>query len=430
MDIQLTPKPWYIKYRYYLLCGILFLSFSIYVIILALGPRQLKIEAEDYKIAEASEAPFMEYVDVEGLVQPIQTIQLNALENGFVERIVAEEGTMLNVGDTILVLSNPELLRSIDDEQTEWQNSQRNYREQEIEMEQRTILLRQQALEAEHQMSSLDKSLKQSREEYRMGIKSKAELDVIEEDYNYQHKKAQLQMQSLRHDSIATRLKREMVLANREASSRKLSRSTNRTSNLVVCATVAGQLSYLNVTIGQQVSAGSSIGEIKVLTEYKVHTSLSEYYIDRITTGLPAHINYQERKNEKTQERKNDNNTQFPLRISKVIPEVKDRNFVCDLVFTGDKPSNIRLGKSYRVQIELGKPETALIIPRGDFYQTTSGRWIYRLSPDGKTAHKVNIEIGRQNPQQYEILSGLNPGDRVLVSGYDKFGDVEELVLK
>lgn len=430
MDIQLKPKPWYIKYKYYILAGILFLSFSIYVLVLALGPRKLKIDAEDYKIAEAAEAPFMEYVDVEGLVQPIQTIQLNALENGLVESIVAEEGSMLNVGDTILVLSNPELLRSIDDEQTEWQNSQRNYREQEIEMEQRTILLRQQALEAEHQMSSLDKSLKQSREEYRMGIKSKAELDVIEEDYNYQHKKAQLQMQSLRHDSIATRLKREMVLANREASTRKLSRSTSRTSNLIVRATVAGQLSYLNVTIGQQVSAGSSIGEIKLLTEYKVHTSLSEYYIDRITTGLPAHINYQERKNEKTQERKNENYTQFPLRISKVIPEVKDRNFVCDLVFTGDKPSNIRLGKSYRVQIELGKPETALIIPRGDFYQTTSGRWIYRLSPDGKTAHKVDIEIGRQNPQQYEILSGLKPGDRVLVSGYDKFGEIEELVIK
>ena len=415
MDIQLKPKPWYVKYRYYLICGFAFMCFSIYVITLALGPRQLKIDAEGYKIVEATDAPFMEYIDVEGLVQPIQTIQLNALESGFVERIIAEEGAMLNVGDTILVLSNPELLRTIDDEQAEWQNSQRNYREQEIEMQQRSITLRQQALDAEHQMSSLDKSLRQSREEYRMGIKSKAELEVIEEDYNYQHRKAQLQMQSLRHDSIATRLKREMVSANREASTRKLSRSTSRTANLVVRATVAGQLSFLNVTIGQQVSAGSSIGEIKVLTEYKVHTTLSEYYIDRITTGLPASIHYNEQK--------------YPLRISKVVPEVKDRSFPCDLVFTGKRPSNIRLGKSYRVQIELCKPETTLIIPRGDFYQATSGRWIYRLSPDGKTARKVDIEIGRQNPQQYEILSGLKPGDRVIVSGYDKFGDVEELVL-
>lgn len=416
MDIQLTPKPWYVKYRYYLLAGTLFLAFAVYVVILALGPRQLQIVAEDYKIAETTEAPFMEYVDVEGVVQPIQTIQINALESGFVERIVAEEGAMLEVGDTILVLSNPELLRTIDDEQAEWQNQQRSYREQEIEMQQRSIALRQQALDAEHQMASLDKSLKQSREEYKMGIKSKAELEVIEEDYDYQHRKAQLQMQSLRQDSIATLLKQEMLQANRSSASTRLTRSVNRTEQLVVRATVAGQLSFLNATIGQQISAGSNVCSIKVMSEYKVHTSLSEYYIDRITTGLPAHIQYQDDK--------------FPLRISKVVPEVSDRSFPCDLVFTGKKPSNIRLGKSYRVQIELGKPETAVIIPRGDFYQATSGRWIYRLSPDGKTARKVDIEIGRQNPQQYEILSGLKPGDRVLISGYDKFGEIEELVIK
>lgn len=430
MDIQLTPRPWYIRYRYYLLAGTLFLAFAIYVIILAFGPRQLNIDADDYKIVKVEEAPFMEYVDVEGLVQPIQTIQVNALESGFVERIVAEEGAMLEVGDTILVLSNPELLRTIDDEQADWANQQRNYQEQEIEMQQRSITLRQQVLDAEHQMASLDKSLKQSREEYRMGIKSKAELDVIEEDYAYQHRKAQLQMQSLHHDSVTTQLKREMLQANREATNKKLCRSINRTEQLIVRATVAGQLSFVNVAIGQQVSAGSNIGEIKVLTEYKVHTSLSEYYIDRITTGLPAHISYQDRSVSQTTKQLNTQTTNFPLRISKVVPEVKDRNFACDLVFTGDKPSNIRLGKSYRVQIELGKPETALTIPRGDFYQATSGRWIYRLSPDGKTACKVDIEIGRQNPQQYEVLSGLKPGDRILISGYDKFGEIEELVIK
>lgn len=416
MDIQLTPKPWYIKYRYYLLSVILFLIFAIYVIVLALGSRQLKIDAEDHKIAEVQEAPFMEYIDVEGVVQPIQTIQVNALESGFVERIVAEEGAMLDVGDTILVLTNPELLRTIDDEQSEWENQQRNYQEQEIEMQQRSITLRQQALDTEHQMSALDKSLKQSREEYRMGIKSKAELEVIEEDYEYQHKKAELQMVSLQHDAKAALLKREMLAANRTSSSKKLSRSVSRTANLIVRATVAGQLSYLNATIGQQLSAGSNVCSIKVMSEYKVHTSLSEYYIDRITTGLPAHIQYQDKK--------------YEMRISKVVPEVSNRSFPCDLVFTGKRPSNIRLGKSYRVQIELGKPETAFTIPRGDFYQATSGRWIYRLSPDGKTAHKVDIEIGRQNPRQYEILSGLNPCDKVIVCGYDRFGDVEELVIR
>ncbi len=415
MDIPLKPRPWYSKYLYHILIATAFIVLSGYLIVRSLGPRQLRIDAGEYKIAKAEAAPFMEYVDVEGLVGPISTIRINAQESGFVERIVAEDGAMLRVGDTILVLSNPELLRTIDEEQAEWENQQRNYREQEIEMEQRSLTLRQQALDAAHQMASLEKSMQQSREECRMGIKSKAELEVLEEDYDYQRRKAALQLQSLRHDSVCTLLKREMLDANRGASRRKMSRTAERTEHLVVRATVAGQLSFLNVVLGQQVAAGTSVGEIKVLTDYKVRASLSEYYIDRITTGLPASIQYQERK--------------FPLRISKVVPEVKDRSFPCDLVFTAERPANIRLGKSYRVQIELGRPEAALVIPRGNFYQHTAGRWIYRLSPDGRTALRTPIEIGRQNPQQYEILSGLQPGDRVLVSGYDKLGDADELLI-
>ena len=343
MDIQLKPKPWYIKYRYYIVAGVAFLAFVVYVITLIVGPRQLSIDAENYKIVEVENGHFMEYVDVEGITQPILTLQINTMESGFVSRIVAEEGAILNEGDTILVLTNPELLRSIEDEHDSWQNSQRNYREQEIEMEQKSITLRQQALDASHQMARLDKSLKQSREEYRMGIKSKAELEVEEEEYEYQKQKTQLQMQSLRHDSIATRLRREMVVANREAEDKKLIRANNRTNGLVVRAPISGQLSYLAVTPGQQVSMGMSIGQIKDLSQYKVHTSLNEYYIDRITTGLPAKISYQDKT--------------FPLSISRVVPEVKERSFDVDLVFSGQKPSNIRLGKSYRVQIELGKPE-------------------------------------------------------------------------
>ena len=416
MDIPRKPRPWYVRYLYPMLAGIAFLAFATYMIVLSFSPRRLRLDSETCRVADVANAPFREFVDVEGIVQPIQTVQVNALESGFVERIVAEEGTMLQTGDTILILSNPELLRSTFDEQEEWQNSERNYREQEIEMQQKSITLRQQALDAEHQMAALDKLLRQSREEFRMGIKSKAELDVAEEEYRYQMKRTGLQMESLRHDSAATRLKREMLRANREASARKLSRSSGRTAHLVVRATVAGQLSYLGVVLGQQVAAGESVGAIKVLTEYKVRASLSEYYIDRITTGLPAHIQQEAQK--------------YPLRISKVVPEVKDRNFPCDLIFTAEKPTNIRLGKSYRVQIELGKPEKCLVIPRGNFYQHTAGQWIYRLSPDGTTARKTPVKIGRQNPQQYEVLSGLQPGDKVLVSGYENLGDAEVLLLE
>lgn len=415
MDFILAKKPWYIRYRYYIVAGVLFAAFAIYVIVLLLGPSRLRIDADSVKVEDVKDDYFLEYVDVEGIVQPILTIKVNTLESGYVERVVAEEGQMVDVGDTILVLSNPELLRNIDDERDTWANNQRNYRQQEIEMEQKSINLRQQALDARHQMAKLDKSLAQSREEYKMGIKSKAELDVAEEEYQYQVQKTKLQMQSLRHDSVATRLRSEMVRANHDSEDKKLMRTSRRVDNLVVRATVAGQLSYVGVIPGQQVGAGSSIGEIKVLSQYKIHTSVSEYYIDRITTGLPANVQYHEKK--------------YPMAISHIVPEVKDRQFDVDLVFTGKKPDNVRLGKSYRVQMELGKPERSVIIPRGDFYPVTGGKWIYRLSPDGKTARKVDVEIGRQNPQYYEVLSGLKPGDKVIVTGYDKFGEIEELCL-
>ena len=416
MDIQRKPRPWYVRYRPHILACAALAALCLYALSLALGPRKQRIRTEDIGIYEVREQPFTEYVDVEGLVQPIRTVRLNALEGGYVERILAEEGAMLREGDTILLLSNPDLLRSIIEEQAEWENRQRGFREQEIEMEQHSLTLRQQALDASHQMQSLRKSLLQSREEWRMGIKSKAELEVLEEDYEYRQRKVELQLQSLRHDSVATRLKRETVEANRKASMRKLSHSAGRIDRLTVRATADGQLSYLNAALGQQVQAGQSVGEIKVLTQYKVKASLSEYYIDRIAIGLPASIQQRD--------------SIFPLSISKVLPEVKDRNFDCELVFTSARPSNIRLGKSYRVQIELGQPEPALVIPRGDFYQSTSGRWIYRLSPDGRTARRTPVEIGRQNPAQYEVRSGLRPGDRVIVSGYDKLGDAEELVIK
>lgn len=279
MDIKLKPRPWYVKYLYHILFGLAFVAFAVYVITLSLAPRHLAIDKEEYTIAQVMESPFMEYIDVEGVVQPIQTIWVNAMEEGYVERIVAEEGAMLHKGDTILVLSNPELFRIIDEEEAEWENQQRKYREQEIEMEQHSLALQQQALEAAHQMTSLGKSLEQSREECRMGIKSKAELEVQEENYEYQRKKAELQLQNLKHDSVCTQLKQEMIEANRKASARKFSRSSARTANLIVRATVDGQLSFLNVTLGQKMIAGVNVGQIKVLTEYKVKASLSEYYI-------------------------------------------------------------------------------------------------------------------------------------------------------
>ena len=414
MDIKLEKKPWYIRYRAYLLAGGAFIIFLIYVISLSLGPRKLRIEGDNIQIAEVKNGKFMEYVDVEGLVQPILTIQVNTRESGSVDRIVAEEGTLLKKGDTILVLSNPDLLREIEDQRDEWENQRYSYKEREIEMEQKSLALKQQALQAQYEMNRLQKSFGLEKEEFKMGIKSKAQLEVSEAEYNYNLKKTALQMESLSHDSAMTIIRKDLLRNEMERGQKKYLRSMGRLEGLVVRAPINGQLSYVKATPGQQVGSNSNIAEIKVLDQFKIHTQLSEYYIDRITTGLPATVNYQGKR--------------YPLKITKVVPEVKDRMFDVDLVFTGEMPENVRVGKSFRVQIELGQPEDALVMPRGNFYQATGGQWIYKVKDD--KAIRVPLTIGRQNPQQYEVTEGLQAGDLVIVTGYDTFGEAEELILK
>ena len=416
MDIKIEKKPWYIRHRYYLLGGTAFVIFLIYVISLSFGPRKLRIETDNIQIAEVKNDKFMEYVDVEGLVQPILTIKINTREAGSVERIIGEEGTMMEKGDSILVLSNPDLLRSIEDQRYEWEKQRITYKEKEIEMEQKSLTLKQQTLQTQYEMNRLTKSFALDKEEYKMGIKSKAQLEVSEDEYNYKLQNSALQMESLRHDSAVTLIRKDLLKNDLEREQKKFTRSLERMNNLVVTAPIAGQLSFVKVTPGQQVASGESIAEIKVLDQYKIHTSLSEYYIDRITTGLPATINYQGKR--------------YPLKITKVVPEVKDRMFDVDLIFTGEMPDNVRVGKSFRVQIELGQPEQAIVIPRGNFYQVTGGQWVYKVNASKTKAIKVPLTIGRQNPQQYEITEGLQPGELVVVTGYDTFGDAEELILK
>ncbi len=414
MDIKLEKKPWYIRYRYYLAGAFLVCCGLIYVIVLASGPRRLRISAEHIQIEEVKQADFMEYVDVEGIVHPILTIIVNTREAGNVDQIIGEEGSLLKKGDTILTLTNPNLMREIEDQQDEWEKQRISYQEKALEMEQKSLTLKQQTLEAEYELNKIRKSFSLEKEEYAMGIRSKAQLEVSEDEYRYKTESTRLKLKSLQSDSSMTVIRKELLQNDRDREEKKLIRSRQRIEDLVVRSPIDGQLSFVKVTPGQQVAAGENIAEVKVMDQFKIHTSLSEYYIDRVTTGLPAAITYQGKR--------------YPLKISKVIPEVKDRLFEVDLVFTGEMPENVRLGKSFRVQIELGQPEQALVVSRGNFYQQTGGQWIYKVNADKTRAVKVPVTIGRQNPRQYEITEGLKPGDLVIVSGYDTFGEAEELV--
>ena len=416
MDIQLEKKPWYIRYRWTIVAGTVFAAFLIYVVILSFGPSRFRVDAERIQVAEVQDDKFMEYVDVEGLVQPILTIKVNTREAGSVLRIVKDEGSLVKKGDTLLILDNPELIRTIEDQRDEWEKQRYTYKEREIEMEQQSLTLKQQTLTSHYEMNSLKKKMALEKEEFKMGIKSKAQLEVAQDEFDFKLKKTALEMESLQHDSAMTVIRKELLRNDLHREQKKYERSIERLENLVVKAPVDGQLSFVRVTPGQQVSAGESMAEVKVLDAYKIHTQLSEYYIDRITTGLPATVTYQGKR--------------FNLKISKVVPEVKDRMFDVDLVFTDEMPENVRVGKSFRVQIELGQAEKALVMPRGNFYQQTGGQWIFKVNKDQTKAVKVPITIGRQNPKQYEVMEGLQPGDLVITTGYDTFGDAEELILK
>lgn len=416
MDIKLEKKPWYIRYRYHIIGGALLFIGLIYVIVLASGPSRLRISSDEIMIEEVRNDDFMEFVDVEGVVHPILTIVVNSREAGNVDRIVGEEGSLLKKGDTILTLTNPNLLREIEDQQDEWEKQRISYQEKALEMEQKSLTLKQQTLEAEYELEKIRKSFSLEKEEYAMGIRSKAQLEVSEDEFRYKTESTRLKLKSLQSDSAMTIIRKELLLNDFNREEKKLLRSRQRMEDLVVRSPLDGQLSFVKVTPGQQVTAGENIAEVKVMDQFKINTSISEYYIDRVTSGLPATISYQGKR--------------YPLKVSKVIPEVKDRLFEVDLVFTGEMPENVRLGKSYRVQIELGQPEKTIVIPRGNFYQQTGGQWIYKVNADKTKAVKVPLTIGRQNPRQYEVTDGLQPGEFVIVSGYDKFGGAEVLELR
>jgi len=415
MDRPIKKKPPLVKYRYYILGGAVFIGFVIYVIIAGTGPRRIRYSKENLEIAEVKQSKFLEYVDVEGIVQPIMTIKLNLLEGGIVERIVAEEGSMLNQGDTILVLTNLELIRTINDERDDLERQRISYEERKLDMERRSSQLKRQTMDTRYRLERLSKQYVLDQEDARIGIKSKAQLELATDEYNFNLKNTEMLLTELQHDSLMNTIQTELMRSDFLQKEKRFARSLERLNNMVVRAPISGQLSHLNVIWGDRVSMGSNIGELKKIDQFKIQTRLSEYYIDRISTGLPATVVNQNKK--------------YPLRITKINPEVRDRQFEVDLVFSEELPENTRIGKNYRIQIELGQPEDALIIPRGNFFQATGGQWIFIVNSSGNKAVKTPISIGRQNPQQYEILNGLNAGDHVIITGYDNFGDAVEVVL-
>lgn len=375
-----------------------------------------RIQRDMVSIDTVRTGDFSDHIRILGYVEPIATIYLEAAESGRVVKRPVEEGAMVRQGDVILKLENKEMLLTILEAEARFKEKKNLLRNTRIRLEKEKISLKKEMLLQDHDIKRKQRIYEQN--EILFGDKLIPEEEYIRsrEDLEYAVKLRELTLDRVFQDSLFHRVEIQQLEDELEINEKNLQFVRDRAENLNVKAPIDGQLSTLEAEIGQTIAKGNPVGQINIMTDFKIRTNIEEHFIDRINKDLKA-----------TFER---NGKKYVLRIRKLYPEVRDGNFRVDLVFQTDRPDNIRAGQSYQIKLELAAPQTALLLPRGSFFNSTGGQWVYRLEPDGEAASKRSIRIGKQNPQYYEILEGLDPGDRVITSGYNTFGDNARIVLK
>lgn len=405
--VAFTKKalPWWL--------GALLLVFVIYLIARP-NNKTLRVDKDTVTISSAVKGEFNDYIRISGRVQPMTTIQLSPQEGGIVENILIEEGSPVKAGDTILILNNDNLDLQILNSEAELAEKENILRNTQIQMEQQKLDVRQNVLEYGTNVERLRRAYEQQKALYEDKLIAKEEYLKAEEDYQLALQKYNLMTERSRQDSLYRGTQIDRMEESLENMQLNMSMIRRRKSNLIVKASIDGELGLLDVVLGQSIAAGTKIGQINSVGLYKVEAQIDEHYIDRVVAGLEA-----------TFERQGET---YSTVIRKVYPEVRDGKFKADFKFDGEQPDNIRSGQTYYLNLQLGQPEETVIIPRGTFYQKTGGKWIYVVNKEGTKAVKREIRIGRQNPQYYEVLEGLEPGERVITSGYDTYGDSDVLV--
>ena len=389
----------------------------VFIVWLALRDNKstLRVDAATMSVAVVEHGEFNDYVRLTGSVQPMTTVQLSPLESGVVERIVAEEGTSVKRGDVILEMSNNSLSMQILQSEADLAEKQNILRNTMISMEQERLSLRQEKLQLDLEVSRLQRTYIQNQELYENSLIAKEDYLQSKENYELAVNKRDLILERQKQDSLY----RSSQVAQMEESLKSMERNMElirqRVDNLKVKAPIDGEVGMLDVVLGQSLTQGMNIGQINDLSAYKVQAQVDEHYIDRVTTGLTASFERQDNK--------------FKMMLRKVYPEVRNGQFKADFRFSDELPENIRRGQTYYLNLQLGQPSEAILIPRGSFFQHTGGRWIYVIDESGEKAYKREIRIGRQNTQYYEVLEGLKPGEKVITSSYDKYGDNEVLVI-
>ena len=396
------------------LAGGIFLLFVVWLLVRG-SSSTLRVDARTISVGEVTRGEFNDYIRVTGQVQPITTVQLSPLEAGIVERLVVEEGASVRKGDVLVELSNTSLTLEILNSEAELAEKQNILRNTLISMEQQKLDLRLDKVQLDLDVERKRRTWQQNEELYRSNLIAREEWLQSKEDYELAAKKRELNIERQVQDSLYRTVQIEQMEDNLENMKRNMQLIRQRIDNLQVKSPIDGEVGLLDVVLGQSVSSGQKIGQVNDLSDYKVEAQIDESYIDRVRAGLDATFERQD--------------TSFTMRLRKVYPEVRNGQFRADFTFAGAHPRNIRSGQTYYLHLELGQPTDAVIIPRGSFYQTTGGAWIYVLAPEGDRAYKRTIRIGRQNPQYYEVLEGLEPGERVIVSGYENYGANDVLIL-
>lgn len=414
MDIQKKKEKKPLKYLVILLL-IAVTGFSSWKFISFQSNDAHKIEKDQVFIAEVLEDDFDDYISIDGIVAPITTIYLDAYEGGRVVEKYKEEGTFVKKGEIILKLESNTLYEQIMLSESNLALKQNDLRSTKLNFESRIAQSQKELVNAQFALQQAKRQFEQNESLYKDQLVSKEAYLKSQEDF--EKNKQQYKIVKAQYESDVqlknTSLKDLDVDLKRMQST--LSMVYNRLDHLNVRATVDGQLGFLDAEVGQNITKGERIGQINILTDYKIEADIDEHYIDRVNQGLEASFTR--------------SNKEFTLKLRKVYPEVRNGKFRVDFVFVDKKLETVRTGQSYNINLRLGEPELGLMVPKGNFFNLTGGQWIYVLDSEQNTAYKRSISIGKQNPKYYRVLNGLSKGEKVIISGYDNFGDAEKIIL-
>ena len=415
MDRKIEKKKWPLKRVLVVSAAGLFVLIVAYALLFGNTSASLNVETNKITVSTVERGPFQELIPVSGTVLPIKSVYMDAMDGGRIDQIFVEEGAMVKQGDSILRMTNTNLQMELMFREADLFEQMNNLRAVRLAIEQNRLNLREQMAEIDYQNGLQTRNFDRAKALHEKNVISLDEFERTRDDYEYWMTRKSLVTESQRQDSIM----RDMQVQQLELSIQRMQQNfkivRENYENLVQRAPISGQLSQLNAEIGELKSPGERLGQVDVLDGYKVRAAIDEFYISRIAIGQTGESEI--------------SGVKTKLIVSRVFPEVRDGRFEIDLQFEGAAPAGIRRGQTIQVRLALGELSEAVMIARGGFYQTTGGNWIYVVNESGDIAHKRKIRLGRQNPRMYEVLEGLEPGEQVITSSYDSFGDFEKLNL-